>query len=394
MVNYSLQNATADIKTYLDSKGAIFNPSIGHLKDKIYIFSVRSFANDITDSASNFKDPYRNKQHPWKTNWKGIKDKKEDCSYIFPVTITDESFTVKKQKDWPIKLEVQDLRIYKLFSDENIHSYILTYNRFELSEVSIKNGDCEDGCYVIGWSYLVVKDDLSYNILHSKDPLCSNISERLEKNWSLWSISNDEKIAPMISYMLTPEHTAFSWRIDGVDSGLITGGYSCKLLNPDDLVSKNIFAKLQDYYKDLLYVSLSTPAYKSNDGYLAVGHMKARISEMDRYKSSLLYTFYKNAKSDYTHPTFIYFMFFYRFTVNEDLSVPVTDISPAFIVQDDTNYLLNFPSGLWRDRYRTFVSYGNGDSEAKILKLSNNAVNKLLEPVADIKVEKYEFLFL
>jgi hypothetical protein len=376
MVNYVSQNITKDIETYIKTKGVVFNPSIAHFNEFVYIVSVRNYVYD------NFAPKSKN-QHPWKRFWKSG-EHTTDSTYIFPAEIKDNSFESIETSNWPIVLNVQDLRIFKLYSDKEISTYILTYNNV-VSNVEIKNDDCSNRCYIINWSYLVVKSDLSYNIIHSEKPLCTNISEKTEKNWSLWSIIKNDEIKLMISYLLTPAHLTFNWFIDDIENSNIKGGYDCKLLEPTEVLITNVLFDIQSYYKDILFVSLGTPAVLAKDNYLGVGHIKVLYKELDKFKNSNLYNFFNSVETK-LHPNYIYFMFFYTFDENSIL----LKVSPCFVI--DT--LLNFPCGLTRDRYRTFVSYGSNDEESHILKMSNRAVNSLLVDVEDIKPEKYEFGFL
>jgi hypothetical protein len=419
MVNYSSIDTSKEVIKYIKAKGFVFNPSIAHVTDDTYIYSVRHFAGDKLSKRDITKNPHKNYQHPWKSFWQGESGElKEDISYLLPVSLNGEFKTIKNS-NWPITVDGQDLRIFKFYRDDEqkLTTYILTYNKLYNDEnVVVKSGkSCEDWCYIIGWSYLVVTDDLQYSLVNSKDPLCSNISGKLDKNWSLWNMEISKKIIPMISYMLTPDHIAFNWNINKIEDGEVDGGYSCKLLTPEEIQTPNFFAKLQEYYDNKIFVSLSTPAY-GEKSYLAVGHMKARIHGL-KGRKGLLGEFYKNTDPDYLHQTFIYFMFFYRFTpkvleADEEVVIdstagsltiertekqflaPITHISPAFIVDEGVNYLLNFPSGLVQDRYKTYVSYGNGDSEARILKISNRAVNDLLKPVDSFTPETYPFAYL
>lgn len=418
-VNYSCTDITDELKEYLDVKGVVFNPSIAHLKNNDYIVSVRAFSNDKTADIDSTSNPHKNTQHPWSTGWKGVStEKRQDVSYITPIRIENDEVTIIETDSWPIDIKGQDLRIFKFYQDEDVTSYVLTYNKlFKDDEIVLKDGDtCENWCYIIGWSYLVVNNDMTYSLLEGVEPLCTNISSRIDKNWSLWNMIDEEseRIVPMISYMLTPEHISFSWKINGVVEDKIDGGYSCKLLTSVDTDSPNFFFKLQEYYDKNLFVSLSTPAYVNSNGeYTAVGHIKAKYSALKDNKK--LSKFYKNADPDYLHPTFIYFMFFYRFkpeevtdkevlqinsteviieTITKQFIAPITEISPAFIVDEGVDYLLNFPSGIVQNRYNTIVSYGNGDSESKLLKISNKALNDFMVPVESLTPEDYVFRFL
>ena len=85
-INYVSQNITTEIKNYINTKGVVFNPSISHFKDFIYIVSVRNYVYDNFLPKSTLMNPYKNHQHPWKHFWKKS-EHTEDKTYIFPAEI-------------------------------------------------------------------------------------------------------------------------------------------------------------------------------------------------------------------------------------------------------------------------------------------------------------------
>lgn len=423
MVKYESIDITEKVLEYINGTGFVFNNSIAKIKENIYLISVRHFAGDKYSPKDEEKNPHKNYQHPWKSFWKGESNElKEDITYIFLIKLENNNVKIIDNPNFPLKIDGQDLRIFEFYNDENTASYVLTYNKpFQNPDIIIKGGKtCEEGCYIIGWNYLVIdlNNNFSNSLLDSSSPLCSNISNRLDKNWSLWNLKYEDKTVPMISYMLTPDHIAFNWELYGINkqNNTIDGGYKCRLLTPEEIPHANFFFNLEKYYDNNLFVSLSTPAYlEEKNTFLAVGHIKAKIRGGYRSRNTELTKFLKWADPDYLHPTFIYFMFFYRFkpeifetdeenklyttnsreiifeTTKKRFIAPITEISPAFIVDNGVNYLLNFPSGLVINEDNILVSYGNGDSEARILKLNKIALNKIMK---NYKPHNYPFMYL
>ncbi len=207
---------TKFLQSELDTDAYLFNPSIAHVKDNIYLISVRAFKFIPTLPVFYDIPPLNNPQHPWKSGWGG--NTKLDSTFIILCKLTSNNELISLNKK-TIKLDVQDLRLYKLYSDYKTASFILTFNNsFKDQILTIKSGDrCDDYCYNISWAYLAIDlNTLKMSYKLSNKPLCKNISNQIEKNWSLWSI-NDTKnnsIIPILSYSLVPDQSAYSFIFD------------------------------------------------------------------------------------------------------------------------------------------------------------------------------------
>ena len=390
----------------LDIDAYLFNPSIANVKDNIYLISVRAFKYIPTLPVFYDIPPSNNPQHPWKSGWSG--NNKLDSTFIILAKLNNNNELISLNKN-NIKLNVQDLRLYKLYSDSKTASFILTFNNsFKDQALTIKSGDrCDDYCYNISWAYLAIDlNTLKMNYKLSNKPLCKNISNQIEKNWSLWSI-NDQKnnnIIPILSYSLVPDQSAYSFifdkKFDIIDCYMET----------QRQLNNNFLSDLEKYFKTRdqpnLFVSLSTPSYKFNDTeFLAVGHIKIKKNT----NKPALKKFLEKYPGKYLHSTFYYFMFIYTFSINSIListenkdssfesflikskriNVPIKRISNAFMV--NTDYLLNFPSGLVIRNNDIIISYGNGDSSSHLLFLDNNKVNKLLKNIENMTPEFFKF---
>ena len=417
------KNISNDLLDNMPIESFLFNPSLAHLVGDIFMITVRSYRHRLDLPMDYNRNPYKNTQHPWSTEW----DANQDYTYVFPAIVTKESFTPLLVEDYPIRLDCQDARIYRFVKTDNKVAFILTYNEEYNSfpDMLIKSGDsCDDYCYIIGWSYLIVdKDTLEYTHIPGKQPLCKNISNPVEKNWSLWSIvSQDDTLNLFTSYELTPHQSVFSLDILGVKDGEMMAKADCKMLTYKKSSSENVLCKLEKYYEDNLFVSLSTPSYVVNESeYQAVGHIKVRIDYINKHvnqsRNTPLARFSKQYMKDHykiiQHPTYVYFMFIYRFEVykiveeetlelnSESFKVSgdtgrmktkITRMTPAFVCNvDDYDYLLNFPSGMAIHNNETIISYGNADFTSHLMFIPNKDVEQLMVPMKYITPDNFQF---
>jgi len=416
---------TEALRDVLPVDSFLFNPSIAQVTGDTYLVSVRSYIHNINQALDLNPILLQNPQHPWGTDWAGT-----DVTYILPMIITGDSVQPLIATGWPIVVPVQDTRIFRFMKDGSHIAFILTYNeRYEgFEDMVIKAGDlCDDFCYLIGWSYLLVDiNSLDYSYLPGQKPLCMNISNPVEKNWSLWRYDHNEKIYLMVSYALSPIHTAFSLLIDGIKDGELVGGSTCKMVTIRPGKEKNILGELEEYYDKELYVSLSTPSYSVSDGrYQAVGHIKIKIEYLKKLAKSskknnlakFARRYISGAGKKHFNPNYIYLMFVYQFQVvdtkeNKILKIDqnsgrgieltgsrtrihalVTHITPAFVLKvEEYDYFLNFPSGMVLNEKETIISYGDGDASSHLLYIANDELEKFLKPVTDLTAKKFQFI--
>ena len=188
---------TPQLKKALNTTAFLFNPSIARVKDDLFLVSVRSFIHDPSKPPDSNPLLKNNTQHPWKTGWKGA----TDFSLIVPVRITGEKFEPLATGEWPIKTVGKDLRLYKFIDSEKYSVYILTFNKiFQDPDILIKGGErCDEDCFIIGWALMIVNTDtLDVHYVESNEPLCSNISNKQDKNWSVWSFKIADRIHTML----------------------------------------------------------------------------------------------------------------------------------------------------------------------------------------------------
>ena len=165
------------------------------------------------------------------------------------------------------------------------------------------------------------------------------------------------------------------------------------------LISK-IIIQLKDiinfYGKDNIFFSLGTPIstidINSKKYNISLGHVKVNFKNIK--KNTEFYNFLKsiNYKNVRLHGKYIYFMFFYVFDDNYN----ITHLSYSFIPTDDNNshlpYLLVFPTGFYKNNNGYLISYGEGDEFSKLFILKQKDILKLLIPIENIDIN-YKFLF-
>lgn len=431
-------NVSEIFENYTGIKSFYFNPSIAQISNNSYLLSARSYLHNPKKSFDNNPDLSKNKQHPWNTDWSG-----DDKTIIFPVNIIDKQvIPIKNCKSlgYPLKLPFQDLRIFRFIQLGDKITYIVTFNeRYEGHyNTVIKGGNlCDDYCYLIGWGYLIIDSKtLKYNYLPGSKPLCPNISNPVEKNWSLWRHDKLDKINLMCSYGLSPVHSAFSFNLSSVNAndGEINAITKCKMLTPRQVdIDKylrtfehlNFFRELEKYYDNNLFISLSTPAYPingdpSSDIYQAVGHLKIKRKYLENLsKNKKLHKFVKNIKiKKYLNPNYIYLMFVYQFKINPiyrkekiesdnsqigeiyldkfvKINAEIIRITPAFVGKvDKQNYYLNFPSGMVinYETDETIISYGDGDKTANLLFLQNKDIKNNMYDLKKLKPKDFDFI--
>jgi polysaccharide pyruvyl transferase WcaK-like protein/predicted GH43/DUF377 family glycosyl hydrolase len=152
-----------------------------------------------------------------------------------------------------------------------------------------------------------------------------------------------------------------------------------------------------DFYgKDNIFFSLGTPIsyiYINSKKYnISLGHVKVNFKNIK--KNTEFYNFLKsvNYKNIKLHGKYIYFMFFYVFDDNYN----ITHLSYSFIPTDDNNshfpYLLVFPTGFYKTDNYYLISYGEGDEFSKLFTLKQQDILNLLIPIENIN-DNYKFLF-
>lgn len=124
-------------------------------------------------------------------------------------------------------------------------------------------------------------------------------------------------------------------------------------------------------------ISLGSSPIPYRGNYIALGHIKMQNT------NEALREFMQHVRPDkiYKHGKYIYFMFIYEFTAD----YTITRISNCLIPTDHIHchepYLLVFPMGIayGRNQDEILISYGEGDVRCKILSISMEHLENILE---------------
>jgi len=389
-----------------------FNPSIGHITRDIYLISNRNVRNDNSIKPLDTNPVLDNNiDHPWKTNWSS----KIDNTSLHLFTINNNKVKLLQHPDYPFILAfLQDLRIFELWSDNNYATFILSFNQVFLDENLVLGSgyECSKRCFIINTGFLVInKHTLKPVFVPSKEPLCLNLSNPVEKNWSFWKYNNDI----LFSYNLTPEHKAFNVDIKDISDGELLISDKCRLLTVNS-TNTNFLKQLEQYYDKKVIISLSTPSYKIGKEYYSVGHIKITLKYLQYTDKPQLKNFYeKNVKgnSKYLHEQYVYLMFFYKFNVstvtitneieiNSDkheaitydaITADITGVSYCYVFNTTQyNYLLNFPSGLCVHNNTVYITFGEADKSCHLLSMNIKEFKDLIKPVSKLYPSRYKFI--
>lgn len=388
-------------------KSFIFNPSLAWICDDLFLTAFRIFKRYDSGIDRNDINNTSHPDHPWlggnkSSTWWKIKDGM-DQTYLCILKLKENKFYLHQL--FEDKINGVDARIFRKSETD----YILTYNTtVKTSDKNKNNQSCEEGCFIISQLDIgLTRRDNKFQLdkHETTEGLCLNLSNFVEKNWSYLQIEDDSETADNVKltentfailYQLTPSIEVFGYKKNMRD-----GCFSIVNHNPP-----NFLNDLERFYsksgEKRLFVSLSTPAYplEISGRYLSVGHIKFKIHA--DYKDTPLQHFLKKHQTKLNHPIFIYVMFLFQFRVRkvmdqheqDKIQIEITKISNAFLIENEKhNYNLNFPSGLayHQPEDQWFISYGDGDRESKVLKMSSRNIKSLLIPVHEFNTHNYKF---
>lgn len=387
--NYSnIQFTTVDFTKNLRKHHGevLFNPAVVHWKDDLFLCTYRVFIRyNKLDTRRFAKNPFFNPNHPWLggqkalTFWNVPSDSMGyDVTRIVLVRINGKKIrTLKKYGEYP----GVDVRLFKLSENR----FVLTGNSnkwVQNENLKIKDGDCKGGCMLIYASILTLDENRK---LHTGKEfvLCPQFSNWMEKNWSIWKSPKDEIL---VSTWIAPHHEIFHLEIEGDQISCPT----VKHIRSD----KNILGKLTAFYKNIMTVSLSTPALRTSNGhYVAFGHIKYKYNEvgkLDVNSPLRVYTDILLQKRKIFHPEFVYLMYIYEFEPIAPYNI--TRISDMFM--PESVFSLVFANNLTyspeEDKY--ILSYGDHDNQCWLLYMSPDQVESALKIVKNPRDVKFLIL--
>jgi len=392
---------TMNFTPIIEEKGYTFNPSIARWKENLYLCSYRTFIRykNIDDNKYN---PIYAPNHPWlggensTTWWKPI-DGHDETGFLILSLESGKIKNVKSLNDGKsiyihgeyFQPVLTNLKRLKAIDSRLIHIYddffLLSYNVWVSNYLNIKNGTCENGCFII--AARILKLNNGNILLYKENILCPSISNQTEKNWSFWIYNNNI----YFSYGLAPNHSFYIVKTD-----LFNGDIIC---SPNPIVEKiGYYGYLENKYKlngseKFLFISVTTPAipkWNDKNRYIGIGHVKYKhdFRFMNLIKTTPLGIFFNRTRNFKRHPIYDYLMFIYEFDPRDGEIKQITDM----FLPEDTNYILSFPSGIeYAPDGNIIISYGDHDSFCKILKIKRDVLDKLLKPIDMKPAEKMNF---
>lgn len=397
--NFSILDITKNCLKIFNNYGqvpiAVFNPSITKIDTNKFLMSFRinGVPNGDTPIQSTF-DP----RHPWHTSWKNL----IDGTAFMKITLTNvkqiTSEAINVGGDYWIK--GVDARLFK---HQNV--YYLTYNKFtdkstNTSEVS-NTGQAQVCAFDWCANMIIDKYTLDNNTLTlgPRGIICQPKQQRIEKNWSLY-LDRGERMN--ISYGLSGNHIIFKDPSNGIFA-------TCQqeIINSD---STSMFLRIENdtRFKDnkVIHFSLSTPAIKYDETTnIAVGHVKLNYTDITNpdfaFNALKDLNYNENNKSIYKlkerlykiiieidsyiynrknahvlHPTYMYFMFFYKFKYDTG---EITEVTNFILPYDNEPHSLVFASGLTQFDDKCIVSYGVADVECKLAFFTKTCIENLFK---------------
>ncbi len=142
---------------------------------------------------------------------------------------------------------------------------------------------------------------------------------------------------------------------------------------------------------------MTTPAIPNQlnpKRFIGVGHVKFKNKNQDAlnlFQDTPLGQFYFVHPRLKRHPIYDYFMFLYEFDAKTKV---ITRVSDAFLPDEDTNFVLSFPSGIEYvpNSNHLIISYGDHDAMCKLCIIRDFAWNKMLRRMQN--PIDFQFIFL
>jgi hypothetical protein len=391
---------------------SVFNPALLYIPQwNGYLFSFRYIGrtqdkDHIKINKKAIKSPY-DERHPWKSQWKTCMLDGTTFGFISETT-PEETTRVNIHQDGQqtshLLQGVQDARLFL-----NGNNVIMICNMVVGSLDSLFTGDWrlfEDDPYFAKYHRQIQKFDQGCTpkapcqimVAHifqlgnvggslklvKSHIMCPNLSMSKEKNWSIWSINNDNLY---ISYNISGSHQVFK-----AHENLNNSFEVCNIISVVPSPITKLLMEIEDYTGNNVFISLSTPALPFVGGeLLAVGHIKFKYEKIgqlasDNPRNILLRNLKafddslgKGAKK--RHYEFTYAMFFYTF---EPLSFEIVRMSGFFVPVSADGYEhlehnVFFPSNLTVDNHGFYyVSYGVSDIMCKLAIFGHDVINDML----------------
>jgi hypothetical protein len=370
----------------------IFNNSILHFKDNIFLMSYRTIKYNLGV-----------KIHPWSfwiNRYKLLQNRE-----------------IEKNKHFEDIYKLYDTNKYRYGLGLNHDNIIILDNNLSISHISEVLEEF-DGT---GLAILEYNEDLDdFTVKYNMNNIFGNEMNqdaRLQySNGEIWItynvfLSNDQGLRVELfkrklyidldakfiymtpeSYLLHNKHNLVEKNCTIHNDNVLYEIHHNFVVHRDNgdifLGNNDIIKKFKKNNKNVIF-SLGTPAIRFGSDFLCAGHLKLEykkeIGNNNCFSSSFLNSI------DWTkikkHGKYIYFAFFILFDSNYNI-LKMTDFFIPSNDNDHLPYLLSFPTGLTMYKDNIFMSYGEGDERTKILRFNTDEIFKLL------KTDNFGYTFL
>lgn len=358
------------------SKSYVFNPSVIHLEDNLFLVVYRVYAYRYPDIEGS--------HNPWKTwdnGYKFFSDPGKVMRIKYrDARLFDGSFDLVLTRDEAPDMPAQDeydstaLAVIELDSAQNapprvVYNVARVFSRMNQDARVWRLGDqmyisynvfCDNGRVCLLQRTLDV--DLVRAVCHfgAEQTMFDHIYQEVEKN----CVPNQCARRGGASVMYALGRT-----FDTITEKKLFRRTPCPL------------ARLIDFYgKDQIVCSVSTPAIPYGKRWLSCGHIKVCYKKIQNgtLKAFIDRFSFKPAGAIYPHGKYIYFAYLFEF----DKDYNITRYSHLFIPSlfgEHVPYLLVMPMGLCAAGDKIMLSYGEGDRKCKLLLLSRAETERLLD---------------
>ena len=370
------QELSRQIENLPFSQSLLFNPSIAHWKDDLYILTCRAFQRYPNQSVTVDKQyeniPFNHPNHPWLGGKNGLLWWKADFDNTLVYTYNCRSGDVE-YINW---IEGVDARILR---DERGGGFLIYTNSYtrNVSNTHLNKDYCRNtGCFVFK---IFILDMDPIRRIRQVD-FCHNISKAgNEKNWCVFDYNNE--LILLYGLINNSKIYKLQW-VNNEKKEIICSDHYLT-------IDTTWFDNLETIYKigslKILDISCSTPAipFKKEDRFtyfFSCGHYKYKydyLSNSMMMNELPLFEFNEIMMSKYSikHPVLIYLIFFFIFKIGPDNKLTMEYISPG-IHPRKIKFPLIFPSGIEIVNDGIYLTCGLYDQKSIIYKFGLDILEK------------------
>lgn len=377
-IKQDIINVTEELST---NYRVVFNPGMIIYKDNIFMLSYRIYQ-DMKYLKINKYPKWKDKGHPWKSNWQG--HNKVGVAFIKILPNNLKSYNILhnqvldiEEKPANIISGPEDMRLFR-DDKNNIYGIFNIANSETLSFRKSKINKIKNDTRTI----YSVKINVNPKTLYCKSekivPLCLEHSTGIEKNWSPFLHKNKKYIT---NFQFDDSSIHHIYKINSFETGKCD---TKKIIN-----YVPFFNIIKRIYPTIRFSGGSQSIKYNNKEYISIGHIVITFTK--QIGSGVSQKVLKKYQSkDKQRQVKYYYMFFYTFDINKPFNI--LRISQPFQPYTSENYGIFFPTGILKKDKYIYISYGESDNYVKIMKLSIKDVNRMLKKIENITIDNYNFI--